>query len=129
MSGALTQVSGIVNKEGGVQSDEFKELAAQISGLMTSHFNYAENIQKAIMEKEYTDIEIPGDTTAAALASKLKLEQQLPDGKNNAYRLSRIHNKVSQNPELTRVAIGEGGAFGVYLNKDAGGQIDGRVQE
>ena len=49
LSGALTQVSGIVNKEGGVQSDEFKELAAQISGLMTSHFNYAENIQKAIM--------------------------------------------------------------------------------
>ena len=107
LSGALTQVSGVVNKEGGVQSDEFKELAAQISGLMTSHFNYAENIQKAIMEKEYTDIEIPGDTTAAALASKLKLEQQLPDGKNNAYRLSRIHNKVSQNPEQTRLPIAE----------------------
>ena len=129
LSGALTQVSGIVNKEGGVQSDEFKELAAQISGLMTSHFNYAENIQKAIMEKEYTDIEIPGDTTAAALASKLKLEQQLPDGKKNAYRLSRIHNKVSQNPEQTRLPIGEGGVFGIYLNKDAGGQIDGRIAE
>ena len=129
LSGSLTQISGIVNKEGGIQSDEFKDLAAKISGLMTSHFDYTKNIKKAIMEKEYTDIQIPGDTTAAALASKLKLEQQLPDGENNAYRLSRVHNKVSQNPELTRIAIGKGGAFGVYLNKDAGGQIDGRIQE
>ena len=129
LSGSLTQISGIVNKEGGIQSDEFKDLAATISGLMTSHFDYTKNIKKAIMEKEYTDIQIPGDTTAAALASKLKLESQLPDGKNNAYKLSRIHNKVSQNPELTRIAIGKGGTFGVYLNKDAGGQIDGRIQE
>jgi len=129
LSGSLTQISGIVNKEGGIQSDEFKSLAADISGLMTRHFDYTKNIKKAIMEKEYKDIQIPGDTTAAALASKLKLEQQLPDGENNAYRLSRIHNKVSQNPELTRLPIGEGGVFGVYLNKDAGGQIDGRIAE
>ena len=129
LSGSLTQISGIVNKEGGIQSDEFKSLAADISGFMTRHFDYTKNIKKAIVDKEYTDIQIPGDTTAAALASKLKLEQQLPDGENNAYRLSRVHNKVSQNPELTRIAIGKGGAFGVYLNKDAGGQMDGRIAE
>ena len=136
LSGALTQISGIVNKEGGIQSDEFKDLAATISGLMQSHFSYAENIQKALLEKEYTGIEIK-DTSAAALYSKLKLEKTFTEiaggdtntGEENAYQLSRIHNKVSQNPELTKIAIGEGGAFGVYLNKDAGGQIDGRIQE
>ena len=59
LSGSLTQISGIVNKEGGIQSDEFKDLAATISGLMTSHFDYTKNIKKAITEKEYTDIQIP----------------------------------------------------------------------
>ena len=145
LSGALTQISGIVNKEGGIQSDEFKDLAATISGLMQSHFSYAENIQKALLEKEYTGIEIK-DTSAAALYSKLKLEKTFKKiaggdtniGKENAYRISRTHNKIAENPERTRIAIQtdkqgksiEGsGIFGVYLNKDAGGQVDGRIAE
>ena len=145
LSGALTQISGIVNKEGGIQSDEFKDLAATISGLMQSHFSYAENIQKALLEKEYTGIEIK-DTSAVALYSKLKLEKTFKKiaggdtniGKEDAYRISRTHNKIAENPERTRIAIQtdkqgksiEGsGIFGVYLNKDAGGQIDGRIQE
>jgi hypothetical protein len=136
LSGSLTQISGIVNKEGGIQSDEFKNLAATISGLMQSHFSYAENIQKALREKEYTGIEIK-DTSAAALYSKLKLEKTFTEiaggdtniGEENAYRISRIHNKIAENPESTRIDIGQGGTFGVYLNKDAGGQIDGRIAE
>ena len=145
LSGALTQISGIVNKEGGIQSDEFKDLAATISGLMQSHFSYAKNIQKALLEKEYTGIEIK-DTSAVALYSKLKLEKTFKKiaggdtniGEENAYRISRTHNKIAENPERTRIAIQtdkqgksiEGsGIFGVYLNKDAGGQVDGRIAE
>ena len=136
LSGALTQISGIVNKEGGVHTDEFRNLAADISGLMMGHFKYVENIQQALLDKEYTGIEIK-DTSAAALYSKLKLEKTFTEiagdneiiGKQNAYQLSRILNKVSQSPELTRIAIGEGGAFGIRLNKDAGGQVDGRIAE
>ncbi len=136
LSNSLTKVAGVVSKDGGVQSDEFKSLAEDIKSLMTSHFNYAENIQKALREKEYTGIEIK-DTSAAALYSKLKLEKTFTEiaggdaniGEENAYRISRIHNKIAENPEQTRLPIGEGGVFGVYLNKDAGGQIDGRIAE
>ena len=136
LSNSLTKVAGVVSKDGGVQSDEFKSLAEDIKSLMTSHFNYAENIQKALREKEYTGIEIK-DTSAAALYSKLKLEKTFTEiaggdaniGEENAYRISRIHNKIAENPEQTRLPIGEGGVFGVYLNKDAGGQVKGRIAE
>ena len=80
---------------------------------MQSHFSYAENIQKALLEKEYTGIEIK-DTSAAALYSKLKLEKTFTEiaggdtniGEENAYRISRIHNKIAENPESTRIDIG-----------------------
>ena len=134
LSSSLAKVSGIVNQEGGVQTAEFKDLAENISNLTTKHFEYVKGIQKSITDKQYSDIDVPEDTSAAALYSKLKIEQSFIDlangdektGKANAYKVNKTHIKISKNPQLTRTSIEDGGAFGVRLNEDT---VTGRIGE
>lgn len=134
LSGSLAQIASIVGQEGGVQTAEFKDLAENISNLTTKHFEYATKIKDAITAREYSKIDVPQDTSAASLYSKLKIEQTFTKlanddeniGKQNAFKVSRIHKNILQNPERANIPIGEGGSFGVNLNKNA---IDGRISE
>ena len=134
LSGSLAKVAGIVSQEGGVQTAEFKDLAENIKNYTVKHFEFVKGIQKSIKDKQYSGIDVPEDTSAAALYSKLKIEHSLTKlanddekvGKAHAYKVNKIHTKISQNPELTRTSMEDGGSFGVYLNKNS---VEGRIGE
>ena len=137
LSSSLAQIASIVNQEGGVQSAEFKDLAQNISDNTTRHFEYIKNIKKSITEKQYSGIDVPEDTSAAALYSKLKIEQSFINlangdekvGKENAFKVSRVHKNISKNPESTKMPIEDGGTFGVHINKSPREKFEGETPE
>lgn len=137
LSSSVAKISGIVGQEGGVQTAEFRDLADLIKNYTVKHYEYVKGIQKAITEKQYSGIDVPEDTSAAALYSKLKIEHSLIKlanndekvGKQNAFVLSRVHKKISKNPESTKMPIEDGGTFGVHINKSPREKFEGETQE